>query len=514
MSKHRRKQPLHLTTARKLEEDIGATTAARLPALHVLSKKYSVSPVTMLKAIHVLRDKGVLKVTQGSRPVVAGRQEGSVDEDSSSHKLFEDIKLKISEGHYRRGQRLPKIEYFTLSTHVSRCAVCEAFELLRKQDLAHKKGNRWIVGPERRMAHPPVSMASALRLRPVVFVLSASREGWVRYCENGHLRPFFLTLGSELDRYGIATANATVERGDLYMADAAAPGDKAVKKIIDDLGDRYRGTLMLSNQYNKFPDLAQWVQWLGTYGKPILWFDHDDSWPDIDRRSTGTRTFYRCCWNQTQAVRDAVTALCDLGHRSIGVLTNVRYRHFPWPDDRVALVRQFAAEHPLAPSIVTYRQEELLWLHGAENQNTIAWHEARLSKKIEREHPSAPDEERESMLRNALLETVPSLGSLVSPPKVTALVAVNQWLAHNYYYWLSRVGTRVPEDITLISFDNHLEFFLTPVSTMDFGFGDLGYSAAHVFIGDMPVKADRRGNIRNVPKLLDRGSLASPRKRR
>jgi DNA-binding LacI/PurR family transcriptional regulator len=72
------------------------------------------------------------------------------------------------------------------------------------------------------------------------------------------------------------------------------------------------------------------------------------------------------------------------------------------------------------------------------------------------------------------------------------------------------VGLSVPRDVSIISFDNSVECRNFPVSTIDFGFSRLGYRAAHVFIGDIPVKADRYGNVPGICTLVDRGSIGKP----
>ena len=50
------------------------------------------------------------------------------------------------------------------------------------------------------------------------------------------------------------------------------------------------------------------------------------------------------------------------------------------------------------------------------------------------------------------------------------------------------------------------------VSSVDLNLDDLGYAAAHLLIGDVPVKADRLGNIAIQPTLIDRGSVGRPRR--
>lgn len=51
-----------------------------------------------------------------------------------------------------------------------------------------------------------------------------------------------------------------------------------------------------------------------------------------------------------------------------------------------------------------------------------------------------------------------------------------------------------------------------PLASIDPGFSYLGYRAAHVFIGDVAIAADRSGSVPSQFRLVNRGSLAPPKK--
>jgi DNA-binding LacI/PurR family transcriptional regulator len=114
--------------------------------------------------------------------------------------------------------------------------------------------------------------------------------------------------------------------------------------------------------------------------------------------------------------------------------------------------------------------------------------------------------QRTRTLRNALMETMPSLASIVNGP-CTAFLPLNDWIAANDYHWFHSVGVSIPSELSVLSFDNERRWEFLPFSSIDFGLTDLGYLAAHVFIGDIPVSCDRNGNVSAKPRLVDRGSL-------
>jgi DNA-binding LacI/PurR family transcriptional regulator len=113
-----------------------------------------------------------------------------------------------------------------------------------------------------------------------------------------------------------------------------------------------------------------------------------------------------------------------------------------------------------------------------------------------------------------LTEATPALASLLRDHQVTALIALSDRMAREYHFWLKSVGIAVPENLSIVSFDNSPDSIAFPISTVDFGFSSLAYQAAHLFVGDIRVQADRLGNIASRPRLLERGSLGLPRRGR
>ncbi|MBD3392929.1 MAG: hypothetical protein GF418_12560 [Chitinivibrionales bacterium] len=114
-------------------------------------------------------------------------------------------------------------------------------------------------------------------------------------------------------------------------------------------------------------------------------------------------------------------------------------------------------------------------------------------------------------LRDTLLDQFPSMRAMISG-RNTAIVAPNQWLAVNYAMWLRAVGLTIPQDISIVGFDNFLLLRPTSVSTVVMALADVGYASAHIFLGDVPVKTDRWGNVYRPPTFLDRGSIGPPRR--
>jgi DNA-binding LacI/PurR family transcriptional regulator len=73
--------------------------------------------------------------------------------------------------------------------------------------------------------------------------------------------------------------------------------------------------------------------------------------------------------------------------------------------------------------------------------------------------------------------------------------------------WLAEAGIRVPEDLSIISFDNVPRASQNGITSVDFGYGYIGYAAFHTFLGLMPVRRTRQGDISARPFVSQRLTL-------
>jgi DNA-binding LacI/PurR family transcriptional regulator len=129
-----------------------------------------------------------------------------------------------------------------------------------------------------------------------------------------------------------------------------------------------------------------------------------------------------------------------------------------------------------------------------------------------RRHPSKLAYQQS--LKALLLANTPSIVNLLSTKGLSALVALNDGMAIEIHLWLKFAGIRVPRDLSIVSFDNAIDYYHLPISTVDFGFARLGYQAAHVFIGDIPVRSGADGDMPGACTVIDKGSIGTPGLRR
>jgi DNA-binding LacI/PurR family transcriptional regulator/DNA-binding GntR family transcriptional regulator len=512
MAQDKKKELLYLAVAQRVKAHIDSSSDAFLPSLHQLCKQHGVSLYTMSKAVEELARQGLLEVSQGKRMRVIGK-EGARGEvahagSSSSIALYRKIKDAIVEGSYRAGQSLPKVKYFVLTEHYSNDTVCEALRILEKENLIHKEGRRWAVGPRRADIRARGGLSAD---SPVVIVFS-SNVGHHNILFDQHLEPLTSALYTELSAGGVGTKVA-FEYWDKQVA-APFPTDRnSLLSLVNALGNRYQGTFA-NIHATSMTDLPELLDWLCQFKKPVVWLDMDNKGPQFTRSRIARRNYYRLYSDEREAISLSVDRLHELGHREIGIAKYKRYTgHVYFVEERIEHVRnKIISDHlPMTVTVADLWSEP--WDEWSDVTDETVFDElAKARTVLQKKNPALKGARFEKELGKLLMKQSRSLTQLLKREKLTAIMAMNEWLGLNYYYWLTHAGVSVPKELSIIGYDNYRRFAHHPVSTIDLKLDDLGYLAAHIFIGDIPVRSDRQGNVPARPVLVDRGSLGPARK--
>jgi DNA-binding LacI/PurR family transcriptional regulator len=99
------------------------------------------------------------------------------------------------------------------------------------------------------------------------------------------------------------------------------------------------------------------------------------------------------------------------------------------------------------------------------------------------------------------------LTQALDEPGVTAIVAPRDYTAARYFYRLTHHGVRVPRDISLIAFDNSAHAQPVGITSVDFGFNHLGYSAFHLILRDIPVARTRAQAVPGKASVVRRSTV-------
>jgi DNA-binding LacI/PurR family transcriptional regulator len=283
-------------------------------------------------------------------------------------------------------------------------------------------------------------------------------------------------------------------------------GIDAIESEIVSLGAQYAGTIISITK----PDaqmLESHIAKLSRFGKPIVYFDSTDEGGAIFAPpARPPRLMYRLHMDEHAAVRLALDALAQRGHARIGVHA---WEYTDWTQRRMEIIEAIARSLPGAPAIVrSAMPAEPVWGYegGREAAELFGAHAAVDEPRAAAAQPGSGG----TAVRRRRLPRTPSLRRLLTDGKPTALLALNDHFAQQYFFWLHAMKVQVPKDISILSFDNLANAILFPLSTIDFGFSRLGYICAHLFIGDTPPPRTNAGALAGTCTLVDRGSIGAP----
>jgi hypothetical protein len=100
--------------------------------------------------------------------------------------------------------------------------------------------------------------------------------------------------------------------------------------------------------------------------------------------------------------------------------------------------------------------------------------------------------------------------SILHDTGVTALLCPNDGLARRMYWVCRQLGYAIPDDISLLSFDNDHTASSHMMSSVDFGFGHLGYCAFHLLTKTLPINTAPGGRVGARAHVAGRGSVGPP----
>ncbi len=533
------------TIAEKIEAVIRETDIVYLPPMRTLSKKFGVSVTSIHSAINSLKKKNILDVYQGGRISVVGRADSTIllkgESKKSVDKIYDLIKKKIVNGSCKMGHQLPKVSYIAIAEHVSHHAVTGAYRRLEADNLAYKEGRLWFAGPKAKRS-PNVSVLCP----PVILVLQNHEGFWSYMAKRPFFEAFCRSFQNEVEVNNVQLVPVFFQSSDSLHV--IGPGGDAVFDYIRKLDTRYMGTLIV-NAEKEVDDFKRWIRNLSLLKRPVVWFDRLKENPPLDSTS---RYFVRCHEAEHYAVSLALEQLISLGHRKIAFPVFVDE---PWIMNRKSLIQQelkrqcpeaqlfcgdismnvFASDNlkqqrdvldKLSKSSFDFVKTALEYIeHNAQTlfENVpqsivVEYKKDKLTGIASFLHYAMRNQEVLSDLfldkpyLPWLIILTPFCYTLLTKSAATAIIAPNDMIAHKLYLWLKATKVSVPREISLLSFDNHWFLQDLPITSVDFGYGYLGFAAFHSIVQDVSIKKGVSGDVAAAPRIVHRGTLGIPAK--
>lgn len=509
-----------------------------LPTRKALAERYGVSESTIQKALRHLAQKGVIRCTRGRQAqicAVARETAPPPPSGSSADYIADQIEREILNGILKAGDPLPKIDYFVKVYRVSSHTVIAAFRLLTRKGVIHKHGRRHIAGIP--VGKNAAKIAGGSATPYVIFALLVDSRTWLTL-QAPRTTQFVYSFLNELERRHIQLQPVYLDYPRAW--ENTVNGPEAIISRAEHLGTRYLGTIIPLRSTILTPDDSL-IEKLLKLDRPVVWFDAIDE-PDVHHPRH--KRFYRCRFSEERAAYPAVEALATLGHRFIGYSYN---EAIDWQKRRSLLLESLAPRfgiqihrYPITPSDFRGRFRtfgSLLELFEKEGKPELAekiagfrselpdW-EKRLAP-LRTESNAISDFDLFMMISNKGFGTLkPYFEELATIFNIavygrqflhmdcqglTAGVLPSDECAKRPLSCLNMLDVSIPERLSLLTFDNHDPRRIIPISSVDFGFGSLGYWAFHAIAGDITLPVDRHGTIWAQPFINDKGSLGAPR---
>ncbi len=508
------------TVAAELEQALLNGQFKRLPRVIDLATRYEVSYPTMCKAIKLLVKKGLLISLPGRPLIIAPKARGEDPQqapalpETSTDKLYATLKEGITAGEYEVGKPLPKITYFVLSHGVSSHTVRLAFSRLAAEGLAHNHRKQWFAGPAPSPTPPTHPRLTRSPSSSFVLTIAETPDHWDTLFTRSFTVRFAEPFTQEIARHnilltpGMLRPSAALGRQQYGKSLGVPIGVEEIVEAAQRLGNQYRGTVVMRAHQQSLGQARDLIRKLATLKKSILYLDtNGDPRHWIRRKDVSLRkSYYQLAMDEEAAVRKVLTELLAWGHRNIAVHgANLS----TWGSRRVRVLRQVAREFDPPLNVFSSDAHEPHWTSATSTElHALVDHAARDAGVAGFEDGLSI--RQMTSFRDKLLSNASSLVHLLTQNRCTGLVALNDRFAREYYYWFKALGIEIPRHISLISFDNELSGLYQPITSVDFGFARLAYLAAHILIGDIPVRSDRYGVIRGECTLSSRGSVAEP----
>jgi DNA-binding LacI/PurR family transcriptional regulator len=297
---------------------------------------------------------------------------------------------------------------------------------------------------------------------------------------------FYSGYQAEAVRYGVKTIAAYT---DVSGAPPGAPfvGREDIKAYASSLGPRYLGALVIPHQ-NRFPQRREWLSLLSDLGRPVVWLDHRDVRTDLPSLPFLTR----CRFSEEAATARAVSTLTALGHRVALYLLGGDESE-SWRGHRGEMLVKEGRRQGLEVRTVRH---DLSLLNSP------------VANRLRSRHAAGPLGRSRWSPNEGFL---PRVIAALKHRDATAWIAMRDRAAQHQIWWLRIAGLSVPDDISVISFDNRAA---SEATSVDFGFGYLGYAAFHLLFDMIPIRRDANGDVMCKPYVVDKGTVVAPRKRK
>lgn len=501
---------------------------------------FGVSRTTMLRSLAILRDRGVVRYGRGS-PIRPGSSLGTAtntNETSSeqvanevvtdpeayssttaAYRVYQAIKDQIIHGEWANEDLVPKTAYLVHTFSCSKSTAHRALQILLEDGLITRFGRGYRVGADR-------VQSTAFQTKGSVFVVQYDSLTWPRI-QNGKWGDQFVgNVFTSLSGSGLEVYVADLQRNGIRHGDSARPtGEQDIEDAVRRLTSPLLGFICLFSVFDfprpAYEHLEASLEWLSRFGKPIVWFDSTEEIGGLYRRSGKvTQSFgaflksgrlkspvFRCRPDQAEAFSVALHILEEHGHRRIGLalfrprVEWMRYRLHTINRIRSKSIRHIhlavspGKKNPI-PLTMSMTIKDFHTGIPTVNRKVSAMLGRLSAEYIGKTMAELPEDDRDLIIMTRVLLPI------IESEKCTALLLPNDHAARRVLHWCVAAGIRIPQELSILSFDDRFEEqYPYVISSVNFGFEQLGRIAVGILRGQPPLRIREYRGVPSIPRL-------------
>jgi DNA-binding transcriptional regulator YhcF (GntR family) len=499
-----RKAPVLSETVKKLRTVIEGTTDGKLPSVRNLARHCSVSPVTILRAIEVLKKEGVLQGRWGSGHYIAGVKKSFQDgvADLEEHSTVENtvitIKKDIVEGKYLTHLPLPSIKQLTAYYNVSYPTIKKAIAVLTGENVIKRSGSRYFFFTGQTKSKSRIAII-AFGLGKNAVKIETERE-----------RNFYRLLSNAAMQQNVILeticCNDYLDEPQFYTPDDTLLAQYLKSKNI--IG------IILSSYHMK--DSAECLRKLLIFDIPIsAWVEDHKILKMVDYHGSVKKklSFFDSSYSILPGY-EVGRYLIGKGHKRIAYISP--FHKSPWSQNRLAGLKKAAMAYPdirIIPYVSADYLNDYFFLEKIIGESSFG--KELISEVAEKLHPflrsriSSIQYEHDILLRDNLIFTVCEefIKDAFKDSSITAWVCANDQIAVLITDYWNYCSVPLSQRPALIGFDNSFKSFERNISSYEFNTsGEVQNMLNHLLYPNSTRLLNGSPEVRLSGRIVERNS--------
>lgn len=499
-----RKSPILSETVKKLRTVIEETTDGRLPSVRNLARHCSVSPVTILRAIDVLKNEGVLQGRWGSG-YYATKEKKSIHDgaaDLENHNTVErtviTIKKDIIEGKYQTHLPLPSIKQLTAYYNVSYPTIKKALAILTDENVIKRSGSRYYFFTGQTKSRSRIAIIAFGLAKNAVKIETERERNFYRLLFNAAMQQNVILE--------TICCNDYLDEPQFYTPDDTP--------LVHYLKSKNVIGIILSSYHMK--DSAECLRKLLVFNIPIsAWVEDHRILRMVDYHGPAKKklSFFDSSYSILPGY-EVGRYLIGKGHKRIAYISP--FHKSPWSQNRLAGLKKAAMVYQdirIIPYVSTEYLNDYFFMIKITGESSFG--KKLVSGVAERLHPflrnriASIQYEHDILLRDNMIFTVCEefINEASKDSSITAWVCANDHIAVLITDYWNYCSVPLSQRPALIGFDNSFKSFERNISSYEFNtFGEVQNMLNHLLYPNSTCLLNGSPEVKLSGRIVERNS--------